>query len=213
MSSTREKILETILSRQRVTINDLAEQVGINPISVRHHIGKLEAESLVASDDERHGVGRPLRYYRLTEFGLESFPTRYMALTTRLLDNIKNTMPEGTVAALFTQLGTEMAKDASAEVDLNLLPLEERLEVLREFLQNEGFNISWEMQGESVHIKELNCPYYQVGQSHPEVCYVDRTVISSIMNGPATRVHCVLDGDNHCTYVVPVIPLSEIPVQ
>ena len=63
MSSTREKILETILKNQRVTINDLAEDVGINPISVRHHIVKLEAEGLVSSEDVRHGVGRPRRYY------------------------------------------------------------------------------------------------------------------------------------------------------
>lgn len=212
MSSTREKILETILKNQRVTINDLAEDVGINPISVRHHIVKLEAEGFVTSEDVRHGVGRPRRYYFLTEEGMESFPTRYLTLTTRLLSKIKTTLPHEMVHALFTQLGSEIANDASAELDLTDLEMEDRLEVLRKFLESEGFSVSWELKDDHYHIKELNCPYYQVGQSHPEVCSVDRAMISNFLSVPATRINCILDGDSHCTYVVPVIPTNDIQI-
>jgi predicted ArsR family transcriptional regulator len=212
MSNTREKILETILKKQRVTINDLAEEVGINPISVRHHIVKLQAESLVDSDDVRQGVGRPLRYYFLTEEGMESFPTRYLSLTTRLLSEIKNSLPVETVNALFTQLGHEMATDASSSFDLTSLEMEDRLEVLKKYLESEGFSVSWERKNDQYHIKELNCPYYQVGQSHPEVCSVDRAMISNFLSVPATRINCILDGDSHCTYVVPVIPINDIQV-
>ena len=45
--STRERVLDTLLSYKKCTINDLAEAVEINPISVRHHINRLEAEGLV----------------------------------------------------------------------------------------------------------------------------------------------------------------------
>ena len=212
MSSTREKILETILKNQRVTINDLAEDVGINPISVRHHIVKLEAEGFVSSEDVRHGVGRPRRYYFLTEEGMETFPTRYLTLTTRLLAKLKNTLPAETVHALFTQLGYEMASDASADFDLSELEMEDRLEALKRYLESEGFSVSWEKKEDVYHIKELNCPYYQVGQSHPEVCSVDRAMISNFLSVPAKRIQCILDGDSHCTYVVPMIPLSDIQV-
>ena len=71
MSTTRDLVLKTLLTRQRCTINDLAEAVGINPISVRHHVTKLEAGGLVVSEEERHGVGRPRRLYFLTEKGME----------------------------------------------------------------------------------------------------------------------------------------------
>ena len=83
--NTRERVLRTLLARERCTINELAEAVEINPISVRHHIVKLEAEGLVTSEEERHGVGRPRRLYFLTEGGHEQFPTRYIRLTMRLL--------------------------------------------------------------------------------------------------------------------------------
>jgi DeoR family suf operon transcriptional repressor len=74
MSTTRDLVLKTLLTRQRCTVNELAEAVGINPISVRHHVTRLEADGLVTSEEVRHGVGRPRRLYFLTENGMEQFP-------------------------------------------------------------------------------------------------------------------------------------------
>ena len=41
MKSTKDKILQTLLRKPKITINELAEAVGINPISVRHHLTNL----------------------------------------------------------------------------------------------------------------------------------------------------------------------------
>jgi len=87
--STRDRVLQTLLRKHRCTINELADVVDINPISVRHHIAKLQAEGLVTSEEERHGVGRPRQVFFLTEAGLERFPTRYMRLAIRLLEQLK----------------------------------------------------------------------------------------------------------------------------
>ena len=78
MQSTRERILQYLQKKPRSTINTLAEAVGINPISVRHHLTNLQIEGLVMAEEERHGVGRPRLVYLLTEHGMEHFPTRYM---------------------------------------------------------------------------------------------------------------------------------------
>ncbi|MGC8856390.1 MAG: helix-turn-helix transcriptional regulator, partial [Anaerolineae bacterium] len=89
VKSTRDRILQTLLRRPKMTINELAEAVGINPISVRHHLTNLQMEGLITAEEERHGVGRPRLVYSLTEEGLERFPTRYLRLTTRLLAQMK----------------------------------------------------------------------------------------------------------------------------
>jgi predicted ArsR family transcriptional regulator len=202
MKSTRERIMETLLERRRCTINDLAEAVGINPISVRHHIIKLEAEQLVASEEERQGVGRPPRVYFLTEDGFERFPTRYLRLTNRLLDQLKESLPKATVNRLFTQMAEELADDYSVKKGLASMPLEERVGHLQTLLKSEGFSVEWEKEGDQIFIHEISCPYYQVGQNHPEVCVVDETLISNLLAVPAERVSCILNGDHHCTYVV-----------
>jgi predicted ArsR family transcriptional regulator len=199
--NTRERVLQILLSRERCTIIELAEAVDINPISVRHHINKLEAEGLVASEEERHGVGRPRRLYFLTEKGREQFPTRYIRLTLRLLEQLKETMPPQMVNRLFTQMAQEMASGYRAEAQD--LSVEERLNLIQSLLTREGFSVEWEKQGDFYHIRESNCPYYHVGQNHPEVCSMDQTLISTLLDIPAQKVQCMLTGDTHCTYIVP----------
>jgi predicted ArsR family transcriptional regulator len=203
MTSTRENVLRTLLTRQRCTINELAEAVGINPISVRHHVTKLEAEGFVTSEEERHGVGRPRRVYFLTEEGMEQFPTRYLRLTVRLLEQLKETLPEPMVDKLFTQVANDLVEDYTSELQLDGIPIEERLNIVQDLLGGEGFTMEWDLQEDGYHIREVNCPYYHVGQNHPEVCAVDQTLISSMLNVPVEKVKCILDGDSYCTYIVP----------
>ena len=209
MTTTRENVLRTLLTRQRCTINELAEAVGINPISVRHHVTKLEADGFVTSEEERHGVGRPRRLYFLTEEGMEQFPTRYLRLTVRLLEQLKETLPESMVDKLFAQVATDLVKDYTSELQLDGTPIEERLNIVQDLLSGEGFTMEWELQEDGYHIREVNCPYYHVGQNHPEVCAVDQTLISSMLDVPVEKIKCILDGDSYCTYVVPANQKAE----
>lgn len=193
--------METLLYRKHCTINELADAVDINPISVRHHVSKLEADGLVTSKEERHGVGRPRRIYYLTEKGMEQFPSRYLRLTLRLLEQLKDSMPVQMVDRLFSEVARDMASDYTDEA--RDLSLEDRLNLVTSVLSKEGFTVEWEKQDEQYLIREISCPYYHIGQDHPEVCTVDQTLISTVLAVPAEKIKCVLDGDSHCTYVVP----------
>jgi predicted ArsR family transcriptional regulator len=203
MTSTRDLVLKALQNRQHCTIYELAEDVGINPISMRHHVASLQAEGLVGSEEERHGVGRPRRIYFLTEAGTEKFPTHYVRLTQRLLEQLKETMPASVVKALFKQMADDLVRDLNAQSSLEGLPIEERLNRMRDFLAREGFTINWELQDDAYYIREVSCPYYHVGQNHPEVCSVDQILISSVLSVPAEKIKCILNGDTTCTYVVP----------
>lgn len=198
--TTRQKVLKTLLVRQHCTINELAETVEINPISVRHHINRLEAEGLVTSYEEKHGVGRPRRLYHLTERGREQFPTRYLRLASRLLSQLKDHLPAGMLNQLFTDMARDIASDY--ESNLDRLSMEERLDLIKQLLSQEGFSVEWQKQGDDYFIQEINCPYLHLSQSHPEVCSVDQTLISTLLNLPTEKVRCVLNGDTTCTYVV-----------
>ncbi len=208
--STRERILNTILERQRCTINDLAEAVGINPISVRHHIIKLEAQGLVASDEERHGVGRPPKVYYLTDAGLEKFPTRYLQLARRLLEQVKVQFPGAMVSDLFARMAEGMVLEYTEDIELEALPMERRLDMLKDLLSKEGFTVEWEKDGGRYLVHEITCPYYRIGEKHPEICTVDETLISNLLLVPAQRVNCVLTGDAHCTYEINANSAKEI---
>ena len=200
MKSTKDKILQTLLRHPRITINEIAQAVGINAISVRHHLSNLEKEGLIAAEEERHGVGRPRLMYSLTEDGMERFPTKYLRLTTRLLAQMKETLPGPAVANLFSQVAEDMAKDYAEQI--KGLSMEERLDFVKDMLAQEGFTVEWEKKGKEYQIHEITCPYYQIGIAHPEVCTVDQTLISKMLALPANKVQCILNGAAHCTYVV-----------
>lgn len=212
MGSTRDLVLENLLNRQRCTINELAEMVNINPISVRHHIAKLEADGLVDSEEERHGVGRPRRIYYLTNKGMEQFPSRYLNLSIRLVEKLKETLPSHTVSKLFKEMAAEMVSDHVAQIDLGGLELKERVEIIRGLLSNEGFTIEIEATDKGFEIKETSCPYMHVGEEHPEICLVDEAMIRQVLSTNVEKTHCVLDGDPYCAYFAQSIPLSEIQI-
>ncbi|NTU55313.1 MAG: winged helix-turn-helix transcriptional regulator [Anaerolineales bacterium] len=200
MKSTKDRILQTLLRKPRITINDIAEAVEINPISVRHHLSNLEKEGLISAEEERHGVGRPRLVYSLTEDGMERFPTKYLRLTTRLLSQMKETIPGPMVAQLFNQVAEDLADQYAA--DIKGLNMEERLDFVKELLAQEGFTVEWELKDGQYEIHEISCPYYQIGVAHPEVCTMDQTLISRMLAVPANKVQCILNGGAHCTYVV-----------
>jgi len=156
-------------------VKELAEAAGISPVSVRHHLASLQADGLIQLDEVRHGVGRPRHEFSLTEQALELFPSRYLRLTSRLLDEIKGSFSEEYVEGLLSSVADAMAADYTAQ--LQGLPLEERLVRLAELLDEEGF---------------------------AAVCLIGQSFIAKALSLPVERVRCVLDGDAHCAFTVQI---------
>lgn len=200
MKSTREKILENLMENPQSSINDLARVVSINSISVRHHLTSLLAEGLVQGEEERHGVGRPRMVYSLSQKGIERFPNRYFELTSRLLDQMKESLPPAVINKFFTDIAENMIKDF--EKSTEGFSTEQKLDYIKELLQKQGFSVSWKKEDSRYLIYENGCPYFHISQSHPEVCSVGHTLISRVMDIPVSKVSCVLDGDSSCAYSI-----------
>jgi predicted ArsR family transcriptional regulator len=209
-TSTRDFILRVLREQGESNIKDLAEAVGISPVSIRHHLSNLQAEGLIEAEEVRHGVGRPFLQYTLTKQALELFPTRYFSLSNRLLSEIKESMTDEKVQQIFSGMAMSMAEHYAEQ--LEPLPLEQRLERLVELLSKEGYDAVLEKQGDRVLIRELSCPYYQLGQEHPEVCTIDQGFIATALSLPVKRVACLLNGDVHCTFAIELSGTEEAAV-
>lgn len=201
MSATREKILFTLLNHPQATINDLAEAAKINAISVRHHLSTLQADNLIQAEEERHGVGRPRLVYSLSEKGMEQFPTSYLRLTNQLLEQMHALLPEATINKIFDKVASEIVSGIDSKS--KDLPLDERLDLIKVLLEQEGFIINWEKTKDGYEIHEISCPYPHISRNHPEICTIDQAIISKLLDIPVNRLTCILRGDNHCTYIVP----------
>jgi DeoR family suf operon transcriptional repressor len=112
---------------------------------------------------------------------------------------MKSTLPAPVVDKLFTEIALDMS--ANYQELAENLTLEEKLNLIKTLLSREGFTVDWEKAGDEYMIHEISCPYFHVGQNHPEVCKVDQTMISSILSIPVEKINCLLLGNDHCTYV------------
>jgi DeoR family suf operon transcriptional repressor len=201
-NNTRNRVLRSLLLNQKRTVNELAEAVDINPISVRHHVTKLEAEGLILSEEERHGVGRPRLIFSLTPKGMEQFPQRYLQLTLRLLEQLKSSLPEKVLGNIFKEVAEGIAEDLTHDINLEDLDLKERLELLQEVLTAEGFMVEIQEEEGNFYIVEASCPYHHVGEDYPEICVVDQELIAHFVSSTPKRVECILEGDKQCKYLI-----------
>lgn len=207
MKSTRDKILLTLLKKPQATINDLAESVNINAISVRHHLSSLQADNLVRAEEERHGVGRPRLVYSLTEDGMEKFPTRYLRLTNRILKGVRNELNSQQVKDLFSSIAKDIANEH--KMKLNQLTMDQKLTYINTLLMEEGFEVEWERNDSYYILHEINCPYIQVVQQHPEVCTLDQVLISEMLSVPVEKIDCILSGGRQCSYQISIDTILE----
>lgn len=201
-NNTRNRVLRSLLLNQKRTVNELAEAVDINPISVRHHVTKLEAEGLILSEEERHGVGRPRLVFSLTQAGMEQFPQRYLQLTLRLLEQLKSSLPEKVLGNIFKEVAEGIAEDLTQDINLEDLDLKERLELLQEVLTAEGFMVDLQEEEGNFYIVEASCPYHHVGEDYPEICVVDQELIAHFVSTTPKRIECILEGDKQCKYLI-----------
>jgi len=200
MQSTRDRIIETLSVHPRSTIVEIAEYVGINAISVRHHITNLQASSMVLSEEERHGIGRPRMVFSLSEKGMEHFPTSYLRLTNNLLSQLKQSISHEEINLLFQKMAERTASDY--QLTLENLDIEKRLEILREVMQKEGFNIRIRsIEGEFI-VDEISCPFYRVGKAHPEICIFDKTLIARILDIPLDKIQPQLINEAICSFKI-----------
>lgn len=198
--STRDIILRTIKQQYRATVNDLAEAADVSPVTVRHHLNSLQADSLLESESVRRKVGRPYHVYSLTQKGQELFPKRYARLSTRLLEELKRQFPADVVRSLFRNVVDGIVDENREEFER--LDFEERLDYLVELLDDEGFLARWEKDGEIYHLIEYSCPYMSIGQEHTEICTFDKTLIATVLDTELKQHSCMLQGDNCCEFTV-----------
>lgn len=200
MKSTREKVLQTLVAHPRATIIEIADEVGINAISVRHHLTNLQAGGLVSAEEERHGVGRPRLVYFLTESGQEQFPKRYFQLSQHLITQIKKSMNGDEVRNIFKNMAIDLTDEHQDKIAA--MGMDDRLGLLKEVMANEGYDLNFQKTDNSIEIVEVACPFYKLGKDHPEICFFDQTLISKILLIPIQDISRVKHGENHCSFKI-----------
>jgi DeoR family suf operon transcriptional repressor len=203
---TRYLIIRVLKTEGSATVLGLADRVNVSAVTVRHHLSGLQADGRVAVTMERGSVGRPRHVYHLTDAGEELFPRQYLSLSRRLLDRINSTLSPDLVSRLFQEIAREIVSE-QAHLLRGKSPAE-RIDILAEILEAEGFMVTWEEQDGEYRIIEHNCPYRNLAHDFPAVCQLDKTLIATVLEAPAEKVLCQTERASHCAFRVRIEGIS-----
>ena len=202
MQSTRLRILEILKEHGDATVVELARQLDMAPVSVRHHLDVLQAEQLICAPHVRRRgtVGRPRQVYALTEAANAYFPRNHGMLAGRLLDELKGVLPAAELQSLIERLADGIAAEARP-----LAPdatLKQRVERAVEFLTEKGYLARYELVGDHYVLYTLNCPYQGIAEQHRELCGMDKRLLDRLIGGPSVAITRMAEGACNCAYRV-----------
>jgi predicted ArsR family transcriptional regulator len=217
--AVRKRILEILKEQGNATVAELARELGMAPVSVRHHLDILQGDNLICIDRVRRkgSVGRPQQVYALTDEANALFPNDFANLAANLVQELKRILPPEEVERAFESIARNMAEEMPGHGQTGL-SLEERLEQITHYLNQRGYLARWERadddaQGEQTPvylIHKHNCPYAGVSDEHPELCMMDQALIDELVGGHCERTQSMVGNQLCCTYRVAVVEPAEI---
>ena len=207
MHSTREQILAHLKRRPGQGVDALAGVLGLAPMTIRQHLEKMMRDNLIEAQTERRPIGRPAHVYFLTSQGEERFPRAYDRLAELLLDELSSvaeTAPvKGTAAPeRREQLLQRIARRAA---DPHLRELEglsgvQRWQSAAKILRQESGFTELEARSAGYELREYNCVYQRVAESHNDVCSFHTRYVSALVGEAVELVSCKCSGADVCGF-------------
>ena len=197
-ADTREEILHQIVTRGGATVAELSGELQLADATVRRHLDRLEADSLLDARPVRQGLGRPSLVYRATETGVRYDRDRSPELAARLVAELER--EQITLEHVSEGLAEQLAADHRAEVEAD--SLEERVAGTVDALRPEGILDEWERTPEGFRLHNNACPYPSAASANDCVCEADRRAIEKLIGAEVSQVGSLAHGDAGCEYVI-----------
>ena len=208
-TSTKQDILNQLLTLGQATAQSLAEQLSISPQAIRRHLKDLQAGDLVEFETVQSGMGRPQHVYQLSRTGRDRFADRYDTFALDLLGTMAETMgPEQMDSVLRKQWER---KTQEYQRKLGSGSLAKRVAGLAQLRQSEGYMAEYYPIPEDADpvsatrfiLTEHNCAISSVAESFPNVCDYELEMFSAALQDcKVERTHWLVNGEHRCGYLI-----------
>jgi predicted ArsR family transcriptional regulator len=162
---------------------------------------RLQEEELITSPElrRRASPGRPQYVYTLTEKAQDHFPNNYQRLAAGLLAELQRQLPPDGVNVILEGVADQLASTAY----IPDVPMSERLDLVVDFLNDNGYEASWERAADGYLLITANCPYHQVSVENQALCNMDMRLVASLIGTVPRRLQRLSDGGSACMYHIP----------
>ena len=203
ISSRQHQILELLLkNRAGLSIDEIANVLDISRNAVQQHFSTLERDHLIKKGVLKKTAGRPVRTYVLAEAGVNYFPKQYAWFSELILSDLKQEMGSEAFMRYFQKLGATLSRDLMPRFEGK--QTDERINELINILGDLGFQATANKagEGEEQYIEACNCIYHDLAQKHDEICELDKTLVSTLLNKDVELVECMAKEGHVCRFKI-----------
>lgn len=201
-SDTKRTLLHLMKQAGEISLDDAMAETGYARTTIREHLQQLERDGLVERRSKKEGRGRPRMLYRTTPLAEGLFPSREGVLLRELLRFLQADEKEELVEDFFRSFWVRRTREVEHRLDQSQLEdtTENRLEVLSQMLQEEGFMPEINREGDQITVRECNCPFSEAVRATRLPCQLEARFYEEVFKTTMERVSYIPDGHAACTY-------------
>lgn len=83
------------------------------------------------------------------------------------------------------------------------VPLQQRLDMVVDYLNEQGYSAYWETTADGFTLCTTNCPYHKIAENDHTLCEMDMRLVAALLGVVPRRVGHIMEGDLGCAYLIP----------
>lgn len=184
------------------TAEALGRKLGMTAVGARQHLLRLQEEGLVDAVDRNEGVGRPKRFWSLTDAGNARFPDNHAGLTLELIAAIRKTGGE-TMLDTVIEAREKAALQAYRRALDGATSLKDKVKRLARIRSTEGYMASVASGGDgSLLLVENHCPICVAAKACQGFCRSELALFRETLGKDVSvvRDEHIVSGARRCVY-------------
>lgn len=198
---TKDKIILLLKKTGGLTAEELSKRVGITPMGVRQHLISLERKNIISYETRKHGIGRPVFVYKLTDRADDIFQKSYSGFVLDLLSDLESLDGRQKLGTLLKKRKDRLVKERARL--LAPYDFQGKIKALSNLLEEDGYLVELRDDGPHYGLSLHNCPLSKVSSLYPEVCDLELKQISELLDKPVFMAKAAPLGDPFCLVRIP----------
>jgi predicted ArsR family transcriptional regulator len=207
-STGRAAVLEILKREGPISADDIAGQLDVTTMAVRHHLAALSEENLVTHTAVHNGRGRPVRKWEIAAAADAHFADSHAALAADLIGQVRKAFGEEGLDRLLKLRNADLEKSYRAKTD-KAATLKTKLDALAKIRSAEGYMAEVRREPETGQwlFVENHCPVCSAARLCTGLCREELALFHRVLGKDikVERLTHILAGASRCAYrVTPV---------
>lgn len=178
---------------------EISLELGLTGVTVRHHLGELRRQGLLAAPVPRRRTerGRPVLTYAVTHRAHTALVENHIELAVQVILAASEQLSPSDFERLMAVAGKHLGRPPEGRRAPT--PKERRRQALR-FLDDRGYFPSYSAIAGGERLSLAHCPYFTAAENCPAVCAFDRALVRELFGAEVRLVSRIIDRDPACMF-------------